>query len=200
MAHLLLRGQLLADASGNPHRIEAVLFDKDGTLSISEPMLHALASARVFHARQLLQQRHPELPASETDTLADLLQRAYGLKEQAIHPAGATAVGSRAHNLLSTATALAQVGLGWPEALELSEAIFAATDGLHGQGSQQRPIATEGLHELVEALNAAGAQLPFSRLLERRPQPPQTGPSRGARPLLRARGARGALRPDRRCQ
>ena len=156
MAHLLLRGQLLADASGNPHRIEAVLFDKDGTLSISEPMLHALASARVFHARQLLQQRHPELPASETDTLADLLQRAYGLKEQAIHPAGATAVGSRAHNLLSTATALAQVGLGWPEALELSEAIFAATDGLHGQGSQQRPIATEGLHELVEALNAAG--------------------------------------------
>jgi phosphoglycolate phosphatase len=46
--------------------------------------------------------------------------------------------------------------LGWPEALELSEAIFAATDGLHGQGSQQRPIATEGLHELVEALNAAG--------------------------------------------
>jgi phosphoglycolate phosphatase len=156
MAHLLLRGQLLADASGNPHRIEAVLFDKDGTLSISEPMLHALASARVFHARQLLQQRHPELPASETDALADLLQRAYGLKEQAIHPAGATAVGSRAHNLLSTATALAQVGLGWPEALELSEAIFAATDGLHGQGSQQRPIATEGLHELVEALNAAG--------------------------------------------
>jgi phosphoglycolate phosphatase len=156
MAHLLLRGQLLADASGNPHRIEAVLFDKDGTLSISEPMLHALASARVFYARQLLQQRHPELPASETDALADLLQRAYGLNEQAIHPAGATAVGSRAHNLLSTATALAQVGLGWPEALELSEAIFAATDGLHGQGSQQRPIATEGLHELVEALNAAG--------------------------------------------
>lgn len=156
MAHLLLRGQLLADASGNPHRIEAVLFDKDGTLSISEPMLHALASARVFHARQLLQQRHPELPASETDALSELLQRAYGLKEQVIHPAGATAVGSRAHNLLSTATALAQVGLGWPEALELSEAIFAATDGLHGQGSQQRPIATEGLHELVEALNAAG--------------------------------------------
>ena len=155
MAHLLLRGQLLADANGHPHRIDAVLFDKDGTLSISEPMLHALASARVFHARTLLQQRHPELPASRGDELADLLQRAYGLTEQAIHPAGATAVGSRSHNLISTATALAQVGLGWPEALELSEAIFAATDGLHGQGSQQRPIATEGLHDLVEALEAA---------------------------------------------
>ncbi len=155
MAHLLLRGQILADANGHPHRIEAVLFDKDGTLSISEPMLHALASARVFHARQLLRHRHPELAAAQADALADLLQRAYGLSEQAIHPAGATAVGSRTHNLLSTATALAQVGLGWPEALELSEAIFSATDGLHGQGSQHRPIATDGLHDLVEALGVA---------------------------------------------
>ena len=155
MAHLLLRGQVLADGDGRPHPIEAVLFDKDGTLSISEPMLHALASARVFHAQQLLAQRHPELPADSASTLGDLLQRAYGLRQQAIHPAGATAVGSRSHNLLSTATALAQVGLGWPEALELSEAVFAATDGLHGQGSAQRPIATEGLHGLVNALSGA---------------------------------------------
>jgi phosphoglycolate phosphatase len=155
MAQLLLRGQILADATGYPHRIDAVLFDKDGTLSISEPMLHALASARVFHARRLLQQRHGDWPPGRADALADLLQRAYGLSEESIHPAGATAVGSRTHNLLSTATALAQVGLGWPEALELSEAIFAATDGLHGQGSQHRPIATDGLHALVEALGDA---------------------------------------------
>lgn len=155
MAHLLLRGQILADANGNPHRIDAVLFDKDGTLSISEPMLHALASARVFHACRLLQRRHSDLPAGSSDALADLLKRAYGLSGQSIHPAGATAVGSRAHNLMSTATALAQVGLGWPEALELSEIIFTATDGLHGQGSPHRPIATDGLHDLVEALGDA---------------------------------------------
>ncbi len=155
MAQLLLRGQILADANGRPHRIDAVLFDKDGTLSISEPMLHALATARVFHARRLLQESHGAMPAGMADELADLLRRAYGLSEQSIHPAGATAVGSRAHNLMSTATALAQVGLGWPEALELSELIFAATDGLHGQGSLHRPIATAGLHDLVEALNDA---------------------------------------------
>ncbi|MEB3185552.1 MAG: HAD-IA family hydrolase [Cyanobacteriota bacterium] len=155
MAHLLLRGQTLSDAQGIPYPIEAVLFDKDGTLSISEPMLHTLASARVFHACQLVAQRHPELPPSQSDELAQLLERAYGLQRQAIHPAGATAVGSRTHNLISTATALAQVGLGWPEALELSEAVFAATDGLHGQGSQHRPLATEGLHALVEALRGA---------------------------------------------
>ncbi|MDA0717921.1 MAG: HAD-IA family hydrolase [Cyanobacteria bacterium] len=152
MAKLFLRGQPLADATGTPFPIEAVLFDKDGTLCISEPMLHALAEARVFHARQLLLLRHPELPASQGDELGQLLKRAYGLSNSAIHPAGSTAVGSRSQNLISTATALAQVGLGWPEALELSESVFAATDGLHGQGSKHRPIATDGLHDLMNAL------------------------------------------------
>ena len=156
MAELFLRGQPLADATGTPFPIEAVLFDKDGTLCISEPMLHTLASARVFHACELLVQRHPELPASRGDELTQLLRRAYGLRNSAIHPAGATAVGSRSHNLISTATALAQVGLGWPEALELSESVFAATDGLHGQGSEHRPIATAGLHDLMQALQEAG--------------------------------------------
>ena len=155
MAQLLLRGQALADARGIPYPINAVLFDKDGTLSISEPMLHALASARVFHTSQLLQQRHPELGASSTLELVRLLELAYGLRDGGIHPAGATAVGSRNHNLISTATALAQVGLGWPEALELGETVFSATDGLHGQGSQHRPLATDGLHNLLSALRAA---------------------------------------------
>jgi len=41
MAQLLLRGIELGE-------VEAVLFDKDGTLSISEPQLVTLAQARVF--------------------------------------------------------------------------------------------------------------------------------------------------------
>ena len=41
MAKLLLRGIELG-------QVEAVLFDKDGTLSISEPQLITLAKARVF--------------------------------------------------------------------------------------------------------------------------------------------------------
>ncbi|MEB3201904.1 MAG: HAD-IA family hydrolase [Synechococcus sp.] len=155
MAELLLRGQVLADDQGVSHPIEAVLFDKDGTLSISEPMLHALATARVVHTSQLVARCHPELPAARAVELAELLARAYGLGELAMDPAGATAVGSRQHNLISTATALAQVGLGWPEALAISERVFAATDGLHGQGSRQRPIATPGLHALLAALGKA---------------------------------------------
>lgn len=153
MAQLLLRGERIG-AADQP--IRAVLFDKDGTLSISEPMLLALAEARVFHCERLLGEHHPEFAPAVLRELNDLLRRAYGLGAAGVHPAGTTAVASRQHNLISTATALAQVGLGWPEALALSEAVFKTTDGLHGTGSAHRPVATEGLHDLVEQLAAAG--------------------------------------------
>ena len=153
MAQLLLRGDLI----GPPNQpIEAVLFDKDGTLSISEPMLAALAEARVFDCLRLLREHHPEFSGEQLLECDDLLRRAYGLDPEGVHPAGTTAVASRNHNLISTATALAQVGLGWPEALALSETVFAMTDTLHGQGSVHKPRATEGLHELVARLTAAG--------------------------------------------
>lgn len=150
---MLLRGEPIA--SPNP-LIRAVLFDKDGTLSISEPMLLALAEARVLHGLRLLQTHHPELGQAGCDELNQLLRRAYGLDHSGVNPAGTTAVASRLHNLISTATALAQLGLGWPEALTIAEEVFARTDGLHGQGSEHRPQASVGLHSLVEALAAAG--------------------------------------------
>ena len=153
MAQLLLRGEPIGPAD---QPIQAVLFDKDGTLSISEPMLHALAEARVFHGLRLLKEHHPEVGAEVLANFDDLLRRAYGLGVNGVDPAGTTAVASRQHNLISTATALAQVGLGWPEALALAEAVFEATDGLHGTGSRHKPVATDGLHDLVERLAAAG--------------------------------------------
>ena len=159
MAHLRLRGELLSDGHGRPRRIAAVLFDKDGTLSISEPMLQTLADARVFQCLKLFAARHPERSHTQAvqQELEQLLKRAYGLLAEAgVHPAGTTAVGSRQHNLISTATVLSQMGLGWPEALELAQEVFAATDALHGCGSPQRPQATDGLHDLVEQLVAAG--------------------------------------------
>ncbi|MEI8250911.1 MAG: HAD-IA family hydrolase [Synechococcus sp. ELA057] len=154
--HLLHRGLPLGSDPSDPTRpaaIEAVLFDKDGTLSHSEPMLKTLAEARVFHCLQAID---PPLAAARGTELENLLRRAYGLEEEGIHPAGTTAVASRDHNLISTATALAMVGLGWPEALEISELVFSRTDGLHGQGSAARPHPTPGLHALLERLRQAG--------------------------------------------
>ena len=114
MACLQLRGTNLGD-------VDAVLFDKDGTLSISEPQLITLAEARVFLCLDQVE------PAQRLE-LRGLLERAYGLRAGAICPAGITAVASRDHNLIATATALVQVGWGWPEALALSEQVFAEAD------------------------------------------------------------------------
>ncbi|MFM7453026.1 MAG: HAD family hydrolase [Cyanobium sp.] len=151
MAHLLLRGI----AQGPPGwSLKAMLFDKDGTISRSEPMLLSLSSARLRLCRQLAA---PLLNGPERQAeLGDLLGRAYGLLASGIDPAGITAVASRDHNLIATATALVQVGLGWPEALALSEELFTRTDDLHGQRSEHRPEPTEGLAELVASLTGAG--------------------------------------------
>lgn len=151
MVLLSLRGTPLPCRNGS---LAAVLFDKDGTMSHSEPMLVALAQARVFHCLELadLAHRAPERHRG----LADLLHRAYGLSADGVHPAGTMAVASRDHNLVATATALAQVGHGWPEALAMAEAVFARTDGLHGQGSDHRPQPTPGLRPLLESLRSAG--------------------------------------------
>ena len=146
MPQLLLRGIELGD-------VEAVLFDKDGTLSISEPQLITLAEARVFLC--LEQVEAPLRPG-----LKDLLERAYGLQPQAICPAGITAVASRDHNLIATATALVQVGLGWPEALAISEAVFAEADARDARrglaGEVNTSATTEGLQDCLEQLTAAG--------------------------------------------
>jgi len=154
MAHLLLRGAPLALPTGNIARIEAVLFDKDGTLSHSEPMLLALARARVQQCLALAAEASGD-PLPNTQ-LEQLLNRSYGLKDQGIHPGGITAVAARDHNLIATATALAQVGLTWPDALAIAEATFERTDRLHGGGSDQPPQPTEGLVALLDRLDRAG--------------------------------------------
>ena len=151
MPHLLLRDVPLGPPGWE---IEAVLFDKDGTISHSEPMLEALAAERLDQCRRLATPLLPEL--QRLDELADLLSRAYGFRGGCIDPAGATAVGCRDHNLIATATALSQVGLGWPDALALGEQVFAITDGLHGQGSSHRPQPTPGLADLLVSLRQAG--------------------------------------------
>jgi phosphoglycolate phosphatase len=131
-----------------------MLFDKDGTISHSEPMLQILASERLRHCLHLAAPHLTQPP--RLAELPDLLARAYGLGAEGIDPAGATAVACREHNLIATATALAQAGLGWPDALALSERVFAITDGLHGQGSSHRPQPTPGLTELLLSLRQAG--------------------------------------------
>jgi phosphoglycolate phosphatase len=154
MACLQLRGTALGE-------VQAVLFDKDGTLSISEPQLLTLAEARVFlcveAAAAQLQLEPERLPQ-----LRRLLELAYGLSPGAICPAGITAVASRDHNLIATATALVQVGVGWPEALALSEQVFAEADRADARRAADQAGATSsttaGLHAFLAELQGAGVR------------------------------------------
>jgi len=154
MAHLLLRGVPLGPPTGGIFRIDAVLFDKDGTLSHSEAMLQALATARVESCLALagLEARSAEGHRE----LKGLLERAYGLRGSGIHPGGITAVAARDHNLIATATALAQVGLSWPNALAIAEDTFHQTDALHGAGGASPPRPTPELPALLDRLHGAG--------------------------------------------
>jgi phosphoglycolate phosphatase len=151
MVHLVLRGQPLMSA-GHPADIKVVLFDKDGTMSRSEPHLLALATTRLRHCLRLG-------GATRKQELAALLEKAYGLDAGAISldPAGIIAVAARDHNLISTAVALTLVGHGWPESLALAEETFRLADLEPPSGPPHAPT-TDGLVELLMALRQRGVR------------------------------------------
>jgi|TARA_Y100000589_G_scaffold240026_1_gene227554 phosphoglycolate phosphatase len=148
MAHLKLKDRDLGSFQG-------VLFDKDGTLSHSEPRLIELADARINEALRRFRLRS----ASSTvlRELEDLLARTYGRCREGIIPDGTLAVASRHHNLLSTATVFCQMNLSWPQSLLLAEEVFdhvdACQQSLHpgGHPIDLLPDAARLLRELAGA-------------------------------------------------
>ena len=121
MAQLLLKGHPIGNFQG-------VLFDKDGTLSHSEPDLLALVRRRISTAERLWSEHDPATtspPSYRADQLRPLLEQVYGVHGDAIHPAGTLAVAARQDNLASMATVFCLMGSGWPDALELATRCFA---------------------------------------------------------------------------
>jgi phosphoglycolate phosphatase len=149
MAFLFLRGQPLL-CEGRPADIQAVLFDKDGTMSRSEPHLLSLASTRIRHCLSLVEPQARE-------ELSQLLSRAYGMQphDDCLDPAGITAVAARDHNLISTAVALTLVGHGWPESLAMAQETFHRADRERPANAPAAPI-TSGFLDLLAELRGAG--------------------------------------------
>ena len=151
MAHLSLRGHSLG-------LIHGVLFDKDGTLSHSEPHLIELADARIDEILRVFASRGA---SSETQVqLQGLLKRAMGRCDSGLIPDGTLAVASRQHNLLSTATIFCLFDLSWPQALVLAEEIFDSVDHLHKQTATEAPLSARTplphSKELLNELHNAG--------------------------------------------
>ena len=88
MATLLLRGQPIGSIHG-------VLFDKDGTLSHSEPHLLELFERRLAVICDLWRDAKGAAHLSELDTT---LRQAFGIRDKALHPGGTLAVAARQDN------------------------------------------------------------------------------------------------------
>lgn len=151
MVCLILRGQPLMSA-GQPADIQAVLFDKDGTMSRSEPHLLSLATRRLEQCVRLG-------ALSRAHELEQVLRSAYGLHPhgQSLDPAGITAVGARDHNLMATAVALTLIGHGWPESLAMAEETFRLADLETPPGPPSAPT-TDGFMDLLMDLRRMGVR------------------------------------------
>ena len=149
MAELLLRGQPIGQVKG-------VLFDKDGTLSHSEPHLLRLADERIKQALQTWRAQGRSV-ASETE-LHQQLRDAFGRRENGLDPAGTLAVAARRDNLTSMATVLCLQGCSWPEACEIAAASFDASDqGPAGPATISTLLP--GVDTLMESLDRAAVTM-----------------------------------------
>ena len=141
--------------------VKGILFDKDGTLSYSEPYLLSLASARIrvlkeqlrsIHSNETVARRAAASLASVCGIQMDRMQNATSLD-----PAGLLAVASREHNMISTAAVLCLQGHIWSEALLLAEEIFSEVDILLQRDTNlvERPLVT-GAWDALSRMYTAG--------------------------------------------
>jgi phosphoglycolate phosphatase len=107
--------------------IEAVLFDKDGTLADASQFLSRLARARVL----AIQARIPEID--------DRLLASMGVQGDLFNPFGLMAVGTRYENCVAAAAYVAESGCSWAMALMLVQQAFAEADRQCGDKAAQTP-------------------------------------------------------------
>lgn len=102
-------------------QVQAVIFDKDGTLADSKHYLYQLAYQRVHHLTLAIGSR------VSSDFKQGLL-RSWGITENCVDPTGQIAVASQAEEEIATAGQLTALGYGWIDALEIVRRSFAAVE------------------------------------------------------------------------
>jgi len=125
--------------------VEAIVFDKDGTLCDAAEYLRTLALRR---ARRL---------DAKVPGVGDALLFAFGLEGDRLAPAGLMNVGSRRENEVAAAAFLAEKGIAWREALRLAEESFAEAEAQFPR-LQHAPIFPD-VRATFERLAAAGLKL-----------------------------------------
>lgn len=126
--------------------IEAIVFDKDGTLEDSEDFLRFLGQKR---ARMV----DAQIPGT-----GDPLLMAFGILDNILDPTGLLAVGSRRENEIAAAAYIAETGRGWIESLEIARRAFDEAEEVMKKDATHSPLFA-GCLEAIQFLSEAGLQL-----------------------------------------
>lgn len=126
--------------------IEAIIFDKDGTLADSEKFLRELGQKR----SRLLDAKIPGV--------GEPLLMAFGIEQASLNPVGLMAVGSRYENEIAAAAYIAETGRGWLESCAIAQAAFSEADEHFTANADTSPLFT-GCLEQLQSFAQAGLKL-----------------------------------------
>ena len=124
--------------------IQAIVFDKDGTLEDSEAYLRNLG------------QKRSRLIDAQIPGIGEPLLMAFGINGNSLDPTGLLAVGSRRETEIAAAAYIAETGKGWLESLALARRAFEEADQYIGTAPS--PLFVGSL-EVLKYLSEAGLKL-----------------------------------------
>lgn len=126
--------------------IEAVIFDKDGTLADSHVFLRNLA------------QKCARLIDAQIPGVQEPLLMAFGVESDRLNPAGLMAVGTRLENEIAAAAYVAETGRDWLEALSIVRSAFTEADRVFDRKADSTPLYP-GSKELMQAIAQANLKI-----------------------------------------
>jgi len=124
--------------------IQAIVFDKDGTLEDSQGYLRNLG------------QKRARLLDAQIPGMGEPLLMAFGINGDILDPTGLLAVGSRRETETAAAAYIAETGRGWLESLEIARRAFEEADQVIGTAPS--PLFVGSL-EVLKYLSEAGLKL-----------------------------------------
>ena len=127
-------------------KIQAIIFDKDGTLENSADFLRELAIKRA------------RLIDAQIPGIGEPLLMAFGINEGILDATGLMAVGSHSENEIAAAAYIAETGRGWIEAKQIANKAFAEADKYINKQNVSSSIFPDSL-AVLELLSAANLKL-----------------------------------------
>ncbi len=126
--------------------IQAVIFDKDGTLEDSQVFLRELG------------QKRSRLIDAQIPGIGEPLLMAFGIDGEKLDPTGLMAVGSRRESEIAAAAYIAETGRGWLESLAIARRAFEEADRYLKDAANTSPLFAGSL-EVLKFLSDAGLKL-----------------------------------------